>query len=84
VSRHPTSILDRPVYGVAEAAGLLGLRADRARAWLDGYERRGFRYSPVIRVEPTGEDIVTWGEFVELGFLRSTDARAYPSSGSAR
>jgi hypothetical protein len=30
------SILERPVYGVSEAAGLLGLRADRARAWLDG------------------------------------------------
>lgn len=33
--------LDRAVYGVVEAAGLLGLRTDRARARLDGYERRG-------------------------------------------
>ena len=52
-----TSILNRPVYGVLEAAGLLGLRGDRARAWLDGYERRGAQYPPVIRVEPTGEDV---------------------------
>lgn len=64
------SILERPVYGVAEAAGLLGLRADRARAWLDGYQRKGIEYSPVIREAHTAADIVTWGEFVELGYLR--------------
>ena len=64
------SILERPVYGVGEAAGLLGLRADRARAWLDGYQRKGIEYPPVIREAHTGLDIVTWGEFVELGYLR--------------
>ena len=64
------SILERPLYGIAEAAGLLGLRSDRTRAWLDGYGRNGVRYAPVIREEPTGADIVTWGEFVELGYLR--------------
>lgn len=64
------SILERPVYGIGEAAGLLGLRPDRARAWLDGYERRGVHYAPVIRVEPSRDEIVTWGEFVELGYLR--------------
>jgi hypothetical protein len=35
-SGNVVSILERPVYGVAEAAGLLGLRPDRTRAWLDG------------------------------------------------
>lgn len=64
------SILERQVYGISEAAGLLGLPPERTRAWLDGYERRGVRYPPVIRVEPTGDDVVTWGEFVELGYLR--------------
>ncbi len=64
------SILERPVYGVSEAAGLLGLRSDRARAWLDGYRRSGVEYPPVIREKHTGEDLVTWGEFVELGYLR--------------
>jgi uncharacterized protein (DUF433 family) len=73
-----TSILDRPVYGVSEAAGLLGLRADRARAWLDGYELRGAQYAPVIRVEPMGEDVVTWGEFVELGYLREYWRKGVP------
>jgi hypothetical protein len=72
------SILERPVYGVSEAAGLLGLRSDRTRAWLDGYERSGVRYPPVIREEPTGEDLVTWGEFVELGYLREYRRKGVP------
>ena len=50
------SILERPVYGVAQAAGLLGLRRDRTRAWLDGYEHPGVRYAPVIRESHTGDD----------------------------
>ena len=78
------SILDRPVYGVSEAAGLLGLRSDRARAWLDGYERSGVRYPPVIREEPTGDDIVTWGEFVELGYLREYRRKGVPASDEYR
>jgi uncharacterized protein (DUF433 family) len=72
------SILERPVYGVSEAAGLLGLRPDRTRAWLDGYERSGVQYPPEIRVEPTGEDLVTWGEFVELGYLRGYRRKGVP------
>lgn len=72
------SILERPVYGISEAAGLLGLRPDRTRAWLDGYERRGVRYPPVIRPEPTGSEIVTWGEFVELGYLREYRRKGVP------
>ena len=70
VANSRLSILERPTYGVAEAAALLGLRRDRTLAWLDGYERQGVHYPPVIRPEPTGGDIVTWGEFVELGYLR--------------
>jgi uncharacterized protein (DUF433 family) len=78
VSTSELSILARPVYGVAEAAGLLGLRPDRARAWLDGYERGSTRYAPVIRPEPTRDDIVTWGEFVELGYLREYRRKGVP------
>jgi uncharacterized protein (DUF433 family) len=78
VTKRTVSILERPVYGVAEAAGLLGLRPDRTRAWLDGYGRRGVRYPPVIRPEPTGDDIVTWGEFVELGYLREYRRKGVP------
>jgi uncharacterized protein (DUF433 family) len=62
--------LERPVYGIGEAADLLGLRPDRVKAWLDGTTRKGVWYDPVIRPEHTGNGIVTWGEFVELGYLR--------------
>ena len=72
------SILERPVYGVSEAAGLLGLRPDRVRAWLDGDRRKGVSYPPVIRLEPTGEDLVTRGEFVELGYLREYRRKGVP------
>lgn len=62
--------LDQPMYGVAQAAHLLHLRPDKVRRWLDGYTRDGTAYPPVVRDHHTGEDLVTWGEFVELGFLR--------------
>ena len=78
VKKQEVSILERPVYGVAEAASILGLRPDRARAWLDGYERQGVNYPPVIRLQPTGADIVTWGEFVELGYLREYRRKGVP------
>jgi len=78
MTKKVVSILERPVYGVVEAASLLGLRSDRTRAWLDGYERRGTAYPPVIRVEPTGDDIITWGEFVELGYLREYRRKGVP------
>src|SRR5690242_18569146 len=64
-----TSLLDRPVYGMAQVDHLLGLHPGTARRWIDGYERSGKHYPPVVRVEPTGSDIVTWGEFVEARLL---------------
>ena len=78
VTKLVVPILERPVYGPSEASGLLGFRADRARAWLDGYGRAGHLYPPVIRPEPTGDDIVTWGEFVELGYLREYRRKGVP------
>jgi uncharacterized protein (DUF433 family) len=78
VSNNGVSILERPVYGIAEAAGLLGLRPDRTRAWLDGVERQGVRYPSVIRGRSTGQDVVTWGEFVELGYLREYRRKGVP------
>ena len=64
------TMLERPIYGIGQAAALLGLRQDKVRGWLDGYERSGVLYPPVIRDSRTGNDVVTWGEFVELGYLR--------------
>ena len=78
------SILERTVYGIGEAAGLLGLRTDRARAWFDGHERAGTAYPPVIRAERTGDEIATWGGFVALGYLRETVERTCRCSGYDR
>lgn len=64
------TVLDRELYGVAQAADLLGLEPVKVRRWLDGYDRKGVHYDPVVRLETTGRDTVTWGEFVELGYLR--------------
>ena len=79
-SRHtadvtPPTTLERPVYGMSQAARLLGLRTDALRRWIDGYERAGTTYAPVIREERTGSDTVTWGEFVEAGYLREYRAK---------
>jgi uncharacterized protein (DUF433 family) len=62
-------LLDRPVYGLAQVDRLLGLPSGTARRWIDGYARAGRTYPPVVRVEATGEEIVTWGEFVETRLL---------------
>lgn len=63
-------LLERPLYDLGEAARLLELPTGKVRRWLDGYSRGGVTYPPVIRSEPDGIDVVTWGEFVELGYLR--------------
>ncbi|MFC5992724.1 DUF433 domain-containing protein [Pseudonocardia hispaniensis] len=68
-------LLDRPVYGMSQAARLLGLRVDGLRRWIDGYERQGTGYAPVIRERRTGVDLVTWGEFIEAGYLREYRAK---------
>lgn len=59
-------VLDRELYTVGEAARLLRVPASTLRWWLEGRDQ----YAPVIRPEPTGGGAVTWGEFVEAGFLR--------------
>jgi uncharacterized protein (DUF433 family) len=62
-------LLDRPVYGLGQVDHILGLRHGTARRWIDGYRRSGKSYPPVVRERPTGDDIVTWGEFVETRLL---------------
>ena len=61
--------LDRPVYQVNEAARLLGIPDKTLRRWLDGDRRFERVIEPLIRAQRTGETDVTWGEFVEAGFL---------------
>ncbi len=63
------ALLDRPIYQVNEAARLLGLPDKTLRRWLDGDRRFDQVIEPLIRDLPTGSWDVTWGEFVEAGFL---------------
>lgn len=62
-------LLPRPVYGLSQVDALLGLRPGTARRWIDGYERAGRSYLPVVREVSTGDEAVTWGEFVETRLL---------------
>lgn len=71
------SLLDRDVYALGQVDRLLGLSLGAAGRWIDGYERRGRRYEPLVRVEATGSEIVTWGEFVKARLL------GIPAAGSA-
>lgn len=65
----PTNLLGRPVYGMAQVDWVLRLHPGTARRWIDGYERHGKAYPPIVRLAQTGEDIVTWGEFTEARLL---------------
>lgn len=64
-----TSLLDREVYGVSQIDRILGLSRGTARRWIDGYERLGTQYGPIVRHQPTGSPLVTWGEFVETRLI---------------
>lgn len=64
------SLLDRELYSEAGAARLLRLAPSTLHWWLEGGERRGRSYRPVLRVEPTGSRSVSWAEFIEAGLLR--------------
>jgi uncharacterized protein (DUF433 family) len=64
-----TSMLDREVYVYADVDRLIGLRGGTARRWINGYERGGRSYDPILRVAPRDTPWVTWGEFVETRML---------------
>ncbi len=70
-----TSLLDREVYVMSQVDRLLDLGTGTARRWIDGYERRGRRYEPLVRAETTGTDVVTWGEFVETRLIAEYRSR---------
>lgn len=63
------SLLDREVYGPGQVDRILGLSRGTARRWIDGYERLGTRYQPIVRHQQTGSPVVTWGEFVETRLI---------------
>lgn len=64
-----TELLSRPVYGMGQVDHVLGLSSGTARRWIDGYTRGGRQYPPLVREVPTGDELVTWGEFVETRLL---------------
>jgi uncharacterized protein (DUF433 family) len=75
----PLTVLEREMYTEAAAARLLGVAQSTLNYWLEGGERRGRTYRPVIRAEPRGSRAaVTWGEFVEAGLLREYRRRSVP------
>ena len=63
------SVINQPVYSVSAAAEILRVPPSTLRWWLDGHTVRGRTYEPVIRPERTGENMLTWAEFVEAGLL---------------
>ena len=63
------SMLDREVYVYAEVDRLIGLHGGTARRWINGYERAGKSYEPILRIVPRDTPWVTWGEFVEARML---------------
>ncbi len=65
----PTSLVNRPLYGMAEVDALIGLTSGTARRWIDGYSRDDRQYPPLIRPETTHDQIATWGEFVETRLI---------------
>lgn len=71
-------LLERPTHTMASTDHLLGLSAGTARRWIDGYQRKGVAYPPVVRLRRTGDDTVTWGEFVECRMLSGYRDRGVP------
>lgn len=72
------TVLERPIYGMAQVDRLLSLPPGTARRWIDGYDRARRHYEPVVRAESTGEDVVTWGEFVEARLLAGYRRKSVP------
>ncbi len=57
------------LYDIQLAASVLKMSESTLKWWLEGGQRRGRSYPPVLREEPNGSAIVTWGEFVEARYL---------------
>ena len=67
--RDVIALVDRDVYNMGQVDRLLGLSHGTAGRWIDGYTRRDRRYEPLVRLETTGSETVTWGEFVEARLI---------------
>lgn len=65
----PTSLLDRRLFRLATVDRLLRLTPGTARRWIDGYDRKNRHYAPIVRKKSSGDETVSWGEFVECRLL---------------
>jgi uncharacterized protein (DUF433 family) len=74
------NLLDRPVYLYSEVDRLVGLRSDTARRWINGYERSGKSYEPILRTSAGDSEWVTWGEFVETRILSEYRDQSIPTA----
>jgi uncharacterized protein (DUF433 family) len=78
------TLLERPLYDEVLAASVLDMPRSTLHWWLEGGERRGKVYPPVLRVAPTGSNEVTWGELVEARYLRAYRVELGVKLGSLR
>jgi hypothetical protein len=75
-------VLEREMYTEAEAARLLRVPQSTLHYWLEGGQRRGKTYCPVIRIEPNGSRAVSWAEFVEAGLAPFLPQRSRAHDGT--
>lgn len=74
-----SSHLHDELYTYGEVDRFLSLTSGTARRWINGYQRDGTYYPPVVRVQSLGEDrLVTWGEMVEVFYLASFRGQRHP------
>ena len=71
-------LLDRRLMTSHEAARQLGIPTTTLVRWLEGEQRRGTWYPPVLREDPSGQADVSWGEVVEARYLRAYRAKSVP------
>lgn len=64
------TVLDRELYDEALAARVLGVPRATLHYWLEGGERGGRSYAPVLRPAATGSGVVTWGERFDARYLK--------------
>lgn len=72
------SILDFRVMGTREAARQLHIPPSTLLNWLQGHERQGVWYEPILREQPAEHGDITWGEMVEARYLRAYRQRQVP------
>jgi hypothetical protein len=78
------SLLDRRIYSLSDVDRLLVLPPGTARRWIDGYDRGGVHYPPVVRAERTRDEEVTWGSSSRRGCWPSFAPVVRPCIGCAR